>query len=299
MRLKGIPQSSARWPIFLLAGYIFVTGCGAVVSPKKGVGAWDFPHVDRAIAEINVSWFYTWQPHPMRITKPDRVEFVSMIWGETFVEPEQLELAKKSGSVLLGFNEPDHPEQANMTVQQALDFWPYLMATGMRLGSPATAADPSLPGSWLEEFMDGARARGYRVDFVCVHWYGEKFDVDGAVNRLKKFLLAVHRKFQLPIWLTEYSLIRWTDPPTYPSWEQQAEFASKSTEMLETLPFVERYAWFSLPPWNKDGSDRTSLYDENGDLTVAGIAYQKGRTRSSFRLMPSDTEVTDETWLDP
>src|SRR5262249_35947653 len=94
--------------------------------------------------------------------------------------PKQLELAKKSGSVLLGFNEPDHPQQANMTVQQALELWPHLTATGMRVGSPATAADPSLSGSWLEKFMDGAKARGYRVDFVCVHWYGEKFDTDGG-----------------------------------------------------------------------------------------------------------------------
>ena len=101
-----------------------------------------------------------------------------------------------------------------MTVQQALDLWPHLMATGMRVGSPATAADPSLRGSWLEEFMDGAKALGYRVDFVCVHWYGEEFDIDGAVNRLKNFLQAVHHKFQLPIWLTEYSLIRWSNPPT-------------------------------------------------------------------------------------
>jgi hypothetical protein len=234
--------------------------------------------VDRALAEINVSWFYTWQPHTMWITKPDGVEFVPMIWGETFVEPRQLELAKKSGSVLLGFNEPDRTDQANMTVQQALDLWPHLMATGMRLGSPATAANPSLSESWLEQFMDGAKARGYRVDFVCVHWYGQKFDIDGAVNRLKNFLLAVHHKFGLAIWLTEYSLIRWSDPPTYPSWEQQAKFASQSIKMLETLPFVERYAWFSLPPWTKYGSDRTSLYDQDGELTPAGIAYQKGPT---------------------
>ena len=55
-----------------------------------------------------------------------------------------------------------------MTVQQALDLWPHLTATGMRVGSPATAADPSSSGSWLEQFMDGAKARGYRVDFVCV-----------------------------------------------------------------------------------------------------------------------------------
>jgi hypothetical protein len=116
------------------------------------------------------------------------------------------------------------------------------MATGMRLGSTATAADPSSSGSWLEQFMDGAKARGYRVDFMCVHWYGQKFDIDGAVNRLKNFLQAVHNKFGLAIWLTEYSLIRWSDPPTYPRWEHQAKFASQSIKMLETLPFVERYA---------------------------------------------------------
>ena len=297
MSHRGALQSAGIWGIFLLASCVFVAGCGVVASPKKGVGAWDFPHVDRAIAEINVSWFYTWQPHTMRITQPDRVEFVPMIWGETFVEPKQLELAKKSGSVLLGFNEPDHPDQANMTVQQALDLWPHLMATGMRVGSPATAADPSLSGSWLEEFMDGAKARGYRVDFVCVHWYGEEFDIDGAVNRLKNFLQAVHHKFQLPIWLTEYSLIRWSNPPTYPSWEQQAKFASKSIEMLETLPFVERYAWYSLPPWMKDGSDRNSLYYQDGDLTPAGIAYQKGPTRSPSNARAVGTKVPDETWL--
>jgi hypothetical protein len=222
-----------------------------------------------------------------------------MIWGETFVEPKQLELAKKSGSVLLGFNEPDHPQQANMTVQEALELWPHLTATGMRVGSPATAADPSLSGSWLEKFMDGAKARGYRVDFVCVHWYGEKFDTDGAVNRLKNFLQAVHLKFQLPIWLTEYSLIRWSNPPTYPSWEQQAEFASKSIEMLETLPFVERYAWFSLPPWMKDGSDRTSLYYQNGDLTPAGVAFQKGPAMPPSNADAVGSEVPDKTPLDP
>ncbi|HEU4342092.1 MAG TPA: glycoside hydrolase family protein [Candidatus Binatia bacterium] len=244
---------------------------------KKGVGAWYFPHVDRAISELNVSWYYTWQPHSMPITQPRDVEFVPMIWDETFVESKHLELARKGGSVLLGFNEPDRRDQANMTVQQALDLWPRLVATGMRLGSPATAANPSYPGSWLEQFMDGAKARGYRIDFMCVHWYGRKFDIDEAVNRLKNFLLTVHRKFRLPIWLTEFSLIRWSNPPMYPTWEQQAKFASKSIAMLETLPFVERYAWFSLRQ-SRDGSDRTSLYYRDGNLTPVGVAYKTGPT---------------------
>jgi hypothetical protein len=64
--------------------------------------------------------------------------------------------------------------------------------------------------------------------------------------------------------------------------------------MLETLPFVERYAWFSLPPWTKYGSDRTSLYYEDGDLTPAGVAYQKGPTTPDA----VGTEVPDETWLE-
>ena len=199
-----------------------------------------------------------------------------MIWGETFVEPKQLELAKKSGSVLLGFNEPDHPDQANMTVQQALDLWPHLTATGMRVGGPATAAD-LLVGE-LARRVHGRR-QGTRLSrrFRVCSLVRREFDIDGAVNRLKNFLQAVHHKFQLPIWLTEYSLIRWSNPPTYPSWGQQAKFASKSIEMLETLPLVERYAWYSLSPWMKDGSDRNSLYYQDGDLTPAGVAY--GRVR--------------------
>lgn len=205
-----------------------------------------------------------------------------MIWDETLVNPEQLELAKDSGSVLLGFNEPDKPDQANMTVQQALDLWPQLMATGMRLGSPATAANPALPGSWVEQFIDGARARGYRVDFIAVHWYGDDFRADESVKALKNFLETVYHKFRLPIWLTEYSLILWTDPLVFPSWDQQAEFATKSVKMLETMPFVERYAWYALPPGTKDTNDSTALYDESGTATPAGVAYRRAGLKAGL-----------------
>lgn len=254
--------------IILLVG--FLSACGVNASPKKGVGTWYFPNVNRALVDVNVSWYYTWQPYTKQIAQPRGVEFVPMIWDKTFVNREHLKLAKKSGSVLLGFNEPDKPDQANMTAQQALDLWPQLMVAGMRLGSPASAANPSLPGSWLEQFMDGARARGYRVDFIAVHWYGDNFRVDESVNALKNFLEAVYRKFRLPR----------TEPPVFPSWDQQAEFAAKSVKMLETLPFVERYAWYSLPPGTKDINDSTALYDEKGDPTPVGIAYRKAALKA-------------------
>jgi hypothetical protein len=261
--------------VLLLIAFLGATACGFEASPKKGVGTWYFENVNRAVIEVNVSWYYTWQPYTREIRQPPGVEFVPMIWDETFVNSEDLEVAKNSGSVLLGFNEPDKPDEANLTVEQALDLWPQLMAAGIRLGSPATASNPSLPGSWLESFIEEARARGYRVDFIAVHWYGENFRVDESVDALKNFLEAVYRKFRLPIWLTEYSLIRWTDPPVFPTWHQQAEFAAKSVEMLETLPFLERYAWYSLPPGTGDINDSTALSDKNGDLTPVGIAYRR------------------------
>ena len=47
----------------------------------------------------------------------------------------------------------------------------------------------------------------------------------------------------------------------------------------------------------KDGSDRNSLYYQDGDLTPAGIAYQKGPTRSPSNAHAVGTKVPDETWL--
>ena len=43
--------------------------------------------------------------------------------------------------------------QANMTVQQVLDFWPKMMETGLRLGSPATSEGAEVTGQWLGDFM--------------------------------------------------------------------------------------------------------------------------------------------------
>ena len=118
-------------------------------------------------------------------------------------------------------------------------------------------------------------------------------DVDEAVKTLKNFLEDVYHKFQLPIWLTEYSLIRWTDPPTYPSWEQQAEFAAKSVEMLETLPFVERYAWYSLPPWTKDGSDAEIV------MRPRTVALEGGMLPSHLGVPLDQVELAEGRTLTP
>jgi hypothetical protein len=249
------------------------------VSPKKGVGTWDFRSVKAGVSKAQVSWYYNWSVDPSRLPSSQKAKFVPMVWGATAVTDENLKRAKATGAdALLAFNEPDRPEQANMTVQQAIDLWPKLEATGLRLGSPSPAADGALQDGWLDWFFRLARARNYRVDFITLHWYGKTFDAT-AVKELHDYVQSVHDKYGLPIWVTEFALISFDDKSPdpkhahYPADAQQKQFIVDSTTMLETLPYVERYAWFALP--TLDGAAGSGLCREDGTLTAAGEAYRE------------------------
>jgi hypothetical protein len=242
----------------------------AATSTKKGASLWDVPGYGPAVADVGAGWYYNWSPRPADV---GGAEFVPMIWGADSVNPDQLAQARANGTTLLGFNEPDFAEQADMTPERALDLWPQLEATGLRLGSPAPAVGGADPGGWLDRFLSGARQRGLRVDFVALHWYGGDFGPD-AVNQLERYLQAVHDRYGLPVWLTEFALIRWgPGGAEFPTDAEQAAFVTASTAMLERLGFVERYAWFSLPTPD-DGSQGTGLYRDPATPTAAGEAYR-------------------------
>ena len=95
--------------------------------------------------------------------------------------------------------------------------------------------------------MAGARADGYRVNFIAVHWYGADFATSAAVRQLESYLRAIHARYHLPIWLTEFALIRFGATTVFPSARRQAAFVTAATSMLQRLRFVQRYAWFALP----------------------------------------------------
>ncbi|MGW6447351.1 sigma-70 family RNA polymerase sigma factor [Lentzea sp. NPDC055074] len=240
-------------------------------SVKKGVSTWNFTGVGKALTDVRAGWYYNWAAQPDGIPTPPNVEFVPMIWGTKSTDDATLAKAKANGKVLLGFNEPDFPEQANMTPEQALDLWPKLQATGLRLGSPAVAHSGDKAGGWLDRFMTGAAQRGLRVDFIAVHWYGSDFS-DAAVGHLKNYLAAVHARYGKPIWLTEYALIDFSGGTArFPTQAKLAAFARGSSAMMEGLPYVERYAWFALPDEGKPG---TGLYKAGGTPNEAGEAYR-------------------------
>jgi hypothetical protein len=162
--------------------------------------------------------------------------------------------------------------QSDMSVAQALRLWPRLMSTGMQLGSPAVAFDAATPGSWLARFMRGAKTRGYRVNFITVHWYGGDFTTSQAVAQLHGYLQAIHARYHKPVWLTEFALIRFGSSVTFPAPAQQAAFITAATSMLEHLSYVQRYAWFALPASSGDGS--AGLFRSGAAPTAAGRAFE-------------------------
>lgn len=240
----------------------------AAASAKKGVNAADDPGpAGVALSALGARWYYTWASDRRGIQSS--AEFVPMIWGAGSVTDAELNAARANGTQLLGFNEPDMPGQANMSVERALDLWPRLQGTGLRLGAPAVAYGGDVAGGWLDRFMAGARARNLRVDFIPIHWYGQDFS-SAATGHLEGYLRNVHARYGKPIWLTEYALIDWrSGRAVYPTEQQQNAFITASTRMLDGLSFVERYAWFTL-------STRTSPtgLSTGTSLTSAGHTYR-------------------------
>jgi hypothetical protein len=82
----------------------------------------------------------------------------------------------------------------------------------------------------------------------------------------------VHDRYGLPVWITEYGLMNFTGTPRFPNTAQITAFIRNSTAALEAAPYVERYAWFSLPAVG-DSVDY-GLYRDATTPTEAGKAYR-------------------------
>jgi autotransporter-associated beta strand protein len=228
------------------------------VAKKGWAGAGDNP------AQVDAAWFYNWNNNENSFLNREYVPIRQTRWWPSY----DITNAKQNVSHLLGFNEPDSPDQANMTVAQAIAEWPNLMRSGLRLGSPAPT-DGGL--TWLYQFMDEADALGYRVDFVAVHFYrgGQ------TATQLYNWLRDIHLRTGRPLWVTEWNNgANWTccAPSSY---EQQATIIKSFAEKMDEAPFVERYAVY-----NWLNGNRELIVD--GNLTSAGVVYRDHRSPIGF-----------------
>lgn len=232
---------------------------------KKGI-AGNIP------GNLNVRWYYNWNIDQNSTLDWEYVPIRQNRWWPTLGQNWQT----RGASHLLGYNEPDSSSQANIAVGDAIWSWPDLLATGLRVGSPATTDGGW--SSWLYPFLSQADAAGLRVDFVAVHYYRcyDPSNPAGAANQMYNALKGIYDQVKRPLWITEWNNgANWTGcaDPTY---AQQQACLNAMLDMLENAPFVERYALYN---WVEDVR---RLQWDDGSLTSAGVTYRDKPSRVGY-----------------
>ena len=224
-------------------------------SNKKGVGLGRFPDWLglNELKDLNVAWFYNWQTTNSKFTTS--IEFIPML------RAGRVGASLTRDDFILGYNEPDHPKQDNISVKEGLAQWSKVAAKGKFVVGPAMCKDP-VNGDWLPDFMKAKP----KVDAIAVHWYkgvsAKKFIDD---------MTEIHKMYDLPIWVTEFACQTSEsskDEPKKFTQTQVNQFIEDSTRWMEKTSWVQRYAWHS------SGNGTCCLYDDKGHkLSATGNAY--------------------------
>ena len=277
---------------------------------KKGTGGF--------IEGLDAGWYYNWG---LGSNSRPNYEYVPMAWGAGGASSANVNSVANRGQVthFLGFNESDNCNgesgQFNNLCQPevAVAYFEGLMASGLRIGSPAPRENG--PTGWLREFNEIAKARDVRFDFVAVHWYdwgsnpanSPNADPQQIFNRFKAYLENVYRIYQMPIWITEFNA-----NPNRGNAIQEA-FLRLALPYLEELEYVERYAYFQPNPANSSNPNvSTAFYfDNEGNLTNIGELYLNHESTPSIKAatyapnnnlegldMPFTPKVYDTTVLE-
>lgn len=222
----------------------------------------------------DVSWYYNWSISKHNYTSFQDLQFVPMFWTSASTDASEVEVLPKRGyKYLLAFNEPDRPDQANMSVDDAIEGMKPLLNQGMYVGSPAVSIWPSISTDWFQPFMKKMEENKMDVDFITLHHYWNWHDEKGA----QAFLDIVDESWEMyhkPIWITEFAL------SGVPNWTKQTRQAAISY-MKNILPeldkreYVERYAWFSFSKSDLKNGGSALLDTYTGEITGLGKTYQK------------------------
>lgn len=248
---------------------------------------------------VNASWYYRWGRNVEAGQAIDEREYVPMSWGAGGARDDAITeyLAMDQVTQLLGFNESDNCNDQSgqfnnlCDVPTAVDFYRNLQKAGLRLGSPATReGGAQTTNGWLNQFITQCEAADIRIDFVALHWYD--WESSPAANplvpasqifrRFKRYLSNAYHRHRRPLWITEFNanVNRATDI--------QNEFLQLALPYLESIGYVERYAYFQ--PLTGTGD-----FFDNGQLTSTGQIYKDQVSTPAFtpNVMPSIWESQD------
>ncbi|TLD35145.1 glycoside hydrolase family protein [Venturia nashicola] len=228
--IQAAPATSTKVATSAVAS----TSTTSSVGGKRGI-AYNLPDMAKLLIGKS-QWAYNWGSSNGGLASG--VEFLPMLWGAgtektgTWVKDATAGIAA-GATALLGFNEPDHPEQANMSPDAAATAYKTHITDNFagkaKLISPAvTNGGGSMGLTWLSSFMSACT--DCKIDAVAIHWY----DSSSNVDYFKSHILDAHTKTGLPVYLTEFGTTDGND---------QA-FLASVLPWLDSQDYVQKYAYF-------------------------------------------------------
>lgn len=288
---------------FSLTCFVFLIGSGLVEvcfaqnlrNYKTGL-SFTKAHACGSLApHTSASWWYSWSAESngfhggegsfcapdneavaaVNTARQDGMDFVPMFWGGVPAQPFSADLHENlvNAKYLMGFNEPEFQNQANISPEQAAQLWPQVVAIAntynLQLTGPCSEAGGhgrTWYASWTAacQAMYGAPCE---YDFTCIHIYMhpspcapgiESWACIGDENgsRANGTLNWWYDTYGKEIWVTEYGCPEWghaTDSEYHCSAEDQRMLMRQLTSVLESSSIVYRYAWYTMfntqPEW--------------------------------------------------
>ncbi len=297
--------------IFAISAAVILSSCNTVTGPttdewetsqtilqskssKRGVCySFQLPQQDTELLGSAISWAYNWgaslSDDRVNYFNEYGIDYCPMAWNGSsgsLTTIREYVNSHPECEYILGYNEPNLTDQANMTPTQAASYWPDLAALaeelGVKLISPAmnygTLSGYSDPITWLDEFFDLIGGTD-GIDGIAVHWYSE----DAGTSLIS--YVDMFKKYGKPIWVTEFCGTNKTE-------SSQITYMTTTLNYLEADPDVFRYAWF-IPRGSSDWTVN-QLLEGTSSLTDLGVVYVNLSTLDTDTYYPTGSMVPAE-----
>lgn len=227
-----------------------------VTATRSKIGIAPGGYVTGDLELLNAAWSYRWNNEVFS----DTIDWVDMIWGARYMN------VPVHSNIILGFNEPDRPDQANLDPLAAAQLWRQIETRypDKRLISPAP-----VDAAWLWRMVDeymalyGAQPR---FDGIAVHYYRDSDDAPQVSAYLQQRRAdAIAHGYTVPLWLTEVGACGADEVETF---RDMAAF-------VEATDWIERAAWYKLRADYWDQRECSTMINQRGGLTPLGVEYRE------------------------
>jgi hypothetical protein len=283
---------------------ISVTGQQAK-SFKRGL-AYSIPYAeDLPTLSKGISWFYNWGLTPgtsvANVFDP-YMEYLPMCWsGVDTIKLKTFYSTHPNIKYIMGFNEPNFKQQANLTPTQAAAKWWMIERVAklynLKIVGPAlnwasssgavseNGVTYTNPITYLDDFFKACPT--CQVDYIAVHNYmNSELAVEGDI--------AKYKKYNKPIWLTEFCQYDGTQTLTP---DTQKDYMVELLNYMENDTCIYRYSWFigrngsgaAAFPYNSILTDLMTDADRGKATELGDIYLHMMQNDKNFYYSATDT----------